>query len=162
MFGESRPGEVILDFDPAERANDAGLVFIGKVHSPWKTRKQCPRNLVTARETGKGATIEFFKEYRQGLKGLETGGWLVAIYWMNHSRRDIILQSPHHIEGNCGVFALRSPVRPNPIAMGTVKILAIDHPTGMVEIDAIDCLDGTPIIDVKPWMSGIEGVPCEK
>jgi tRNA (Thr-GGU) A37 N-methylase len=59
------------------------------------------------------------------------------------------------------VFALRSPVRPNPIALAVVRVLGVDQERGLVGIDAIDCLDGTPLIDIKPWLASIDGpVPC--
>jgi tRNA (Thr-GGU) A37 N-methylase len=58
-----------------------------------------------------------------------------------------------------GAFALRSPVRPNPIAMEAVQILAIDHASGRFEIDATDGFDGTPVLDIKPWRGGIDIPP---
>jgi tRNA (Thr-GGU) A37 N-methylase len=56
------------------------------------------------------------------------------------------------------VFSLRSPARPNPIALAIVKILGIDQKKGIISIDAIDCLDGTPVLDIKPYLKSIDGV----
>jgi tRNA (adenine37-N6)-methyltransferase len=57
------------------------------------------------------------------------------------------------------VFGLRSPLRPNPIALAVVRLLGIDAATGRIEIDAIDCLDGTPLLDIKPYLPSVDAVP---
>jgi tRNA (Thr-GGU) A37 N-methylase len=75
---------------------------------------------------------------------------------MDRARRDLIVQNPKHMDGTRGVFSLRSPVRPNPIALAVVKVLALDIAEGTMEIDAIDCLDGTPVLDIKPYIPGID------
>lgn len=155
----SRPGEVALGFDPAQTARDASVVFIGRIRSPWKARAECPRNLRQARERGcPGALVLVEAPYRDGLVGLEAGQHIWLLYWMNQARRDLIVQAPKHRETPAGTFALRSPVRPNPIAMAAVLIEAIDHAVGRIEIDAIDCLDGTPLIDIKPWLATVDVV----
>ncbi|PKP82593.1 MAG: tRNA (N6-threonylcarbamoyladenosine(37)-N6)-methyltransferase TrmO [Alphaproteobacteria bacterium HGW-Alphaproteobacteria-2] len=124
-----RPGEVELGFDPGDRA-DAGLAFIGRIRSPWSPG-DCPHNVAEARE-------------RDGL---------------GSRRRDIIRQSPRHDPGTRGVFALRSPVRPNPVGLSLVRIVSIDAAAGVVEIDATDAFDGTPLLDIKPWKPGADVLP---
>ena len=155
---EIREGEIALPNDPAEFANDANVVFIGKIRTDWKSRSDCPKNLVQARERGKGARIELDALWRQGLIGLEKASHIIVLYWMHEARRDLIVQTPRHKNQPTGTFALRSPVRPNPIALATVKILAVDMQDGVIEIDAIDCLDGTPLVDIKPWIASIDAV----
>ena len=88
------------------------------------------------------ATLEIDEAWRQGLQGLEAQEHVIVLYWMQQARRDLIIQRPRHRDDAVGVFALRSPARPNPIAVATVRILAIDQVSGSVQIDAIDCLDG--------------------
>jgi tRNA-Thr(GGU) m(6)t(6)A37 methyltransferase TsaA len=118
---------------------------------------ECPRNMKQARERGERARVEIDEVWREGLEGLEAGRKLILIYWMNRARRDLIAQIPRHgRSGPMGVFALRSPVRPNSIALATVTALDIDIEAGRIEIDAIDCLDGTPLLDVKPWFEEID------
>jgi len=153
-----REGEVVLSRDPAEFADDGKVVFIGKIRSNWKTRKDCPNNLVLARERGSIASIEVDEYWREGLRGLDRFTHIIVLYWMHEARRDMIVQSPRHRSEPTGVFALRSPVRPNPIAMAIVKVLGIDQATGVIEIDAIDCMDGTPIVDIKPRFASIDAV----
>ena len=151
-----RPGEIALDFDPAETADDGSVIFIGRIESPWKTRDDCPKNVARARERGQPAAIVIDEPWRAGLAGLNAGDRIIAMYWMHQARRDLILQAPRHRDEPVGVFALRSPVRPNPIALAAVNILEIDQATGRITIDAIDCVDGTPLIDIKPWIAGID------
>lgn len=148
-----RDGEVLLPFDPAETAT-ARLAFIGRIRSPWQTRADCPRNIGRARETGQGARVELEPGYGGGLAGLRAGQAVMLIYWMDRARRDLIVQAPGHADGPRGTFALRSPNRPNPLAMSCVTITALD--AAGFEIDAIDCLDGTPLIDIKPWLPSID------
>lgn len=150
-----RPGEVRLPFDPAARA-EAGVTFIGTLHSDW-TPDTAPRNLTAAREAGGGGGRVVLKpDYRAGLQGLEVGRAIWLVLWFDRSRRDLIVQNPRHGSGVRGTFALRSPVRPNPIAMEAVRITALDHAAGVIGIDVTDALDGTPVLDIKPWIEGID------
>lgn len=146
---DPRPGEVSLPFDPATTANDARVVFIGRIQTAWKARSDCPKNIARARERNATAALQLDPPWRPGLRGLEAGGPAIVLYWMHEARRDLIIQTPRHRATPAGVFALRSPVRPNPIALATVRLLEIDEASGRVTIDAIDCLDGTPLLDIK-------------
>lgn len=156
-----RPGDVALSFDPAETAEDGAVIFIGRIRSAWKTKDDCPRNLTEARERGQTATIEIDEVWRDGLKGLQDVSHIIALYWMGEARRDLIVQAPRHKPEPTGVFALRSPARPNPIALAIVRILDIDPAQGRITIDAIDCRDGTPILDIKPWIESIDAVAAQ-
>jgi tRNA-Thr(GGU) m(6)t(6)A37 methyltransferase TsaA len=149
----------VLPFDPAARATDAGLVFIGRIHSPWTRRQDCPKNLRQARERGMSATVEIDEPWRDGLLGLEGVSHLILLYWMDRARRDLIVQRPRNTPEPIGVFALRSPVRPNPIGLGVVRLIGLEAVAGRLTIDAIDCLDGTPLIDIKPYFASTDKVP---
>lgn len=153
----TRPGEQELGFDPAAR-QDATVRFIGQLRTPW-SEGNCPKNVRAARETGQAARIELEPEFAPGLKGLEVGQGIFLIYWMNNARRDLIQQAPRHTDGTRGTFALRSPVRPNPLAMSAVRIVGLDQTNGVIEIDAIDCFDGTPLVDIKPWIETVDLPP---
>lgn len=155
--GEIRDGEVTLPFDPADRVQ-AGVTFIGQIRTPW-SRGNGPKNLVQARETGQGATIEMDPAYIPALQGLEEGAPVVLLYWMDKSARNIALQRPRHADGPRGTFSLRSPARPNPIALAVVILQGIDRTTGVLAIDAIDCYDNTPLLDIKPWKASIDVPP---
>lgn len=157
MPGPVRPGEKTLDFDPADRA-EAGLVFIGRIRTPW-SRGDCPKNIRRARETGQGARIELDPAYAEALTGLAEGQAVILTYWMHDARRDLVLQAPGHVDGPRGTFSLRSPNRPNTIAMSTVILTGIDRQAAHLEIDAIDCFDNTPLVDLRPWLPTIDVPP---
>lgn len=152
-----REGEIALPFDPAQRIA-AGLSFIGHIHSPW-AKGTAPKNLRAARETGQGAWIELLPGYAPGLTGLAVGQAIQMLYWVDRGIRDLIVQVPGHTDGPRGTFALRSPVRPNPIALGTVVITSLALDTGIIGIDATDAYDGTPLLDIKPWIATFDVPP---
>ena len=151
-MSDARPGEVALSFDPAARA-EARVAVIGRVRTPWGPG-DCPRNLRTARERGGGARVVLEPAYRAGCAGLEPGRWVMLLTFMDGARRDLVVQAPRHVDGPRGVFALRSPVRPNPVALACVRIEAM-RPDGF-DVDAMDCFDGTPLLDVKPWVAALD------
>jgi tRNA-Thr(GGU) m(6)t(6)A37 methyltransferase TsaA len=149
-----REGEITIDL-PA--APDAGVYFIGRIRTPWQDRKSCPRN---ARESDAVCTVELDARYVPALKEVETCSHLVLLYWMDKAPRNLVRQVPGHYGVQRGTFALRSPARPNPIAMSVVKLLGIEgnRPT----VVGLDCLDGTPLIDIKPYFASVDSVPDAK
>lgn len=152
-----RDGEMRLTHDPGQ-CDDARLAFIGRIRSPW-SRGNCPRNLRAARETGRPARIELAPGYGVALSGLAVGEAVVLSYWVDQGMRDLALQHPAHLEAPRGTFALRSPVRPNPIGLGVVLITGLDAAAGIVGIDAIDAFDDTPVLDIKPWIAAVDTPP---
>ena len=146
-----RDGEVAVEL-PA--SFDAGLYFIGRIRTPWHTRDECPKN---ARESDAVCTIEVDQNFAAALKGVETCTHMLALYWMDRARRDLVVQAPRHYGEPRGTFALRSPVRPNPIAASVVKLIATDGPR--LSVVGLDCLDGTPLLDLKPYFASTDAVP---
>jgi tRNA-Thr(GGU) m(6)t(6)A37 methyltransferase TsaA len=140
--GEIRRGEVTVD-GPA--ANDAVLVFIGCIHTPWTSRLVTPRQ---GRADGPVCRIELFAPWVPALQGLERFERVEVLYWLHLSRRDLLLQSPADDGAVRGTFSLRSPVRPNPIGTSIGKLVGIDGDTVLVQ--GLDCVDGTPLLDLKP------------
>ena len=140
-----RPGEVQVAL-PAQ--TDASLYFIGRIRTPWTARKDCPKNARAARDTGAVCTIELDPRWEAGLKDIERCTHLVVLYWMDQARRDLAVQVPGHLGKGRGSFALRSPVRPNPIASSVVTL--IERSGTVLKVRGLDCLDGTPLIDLKP------------
>lgn len=156
---ELRPGERALPFDPSETARDASLQFIGVIRSPWPDSSACPKNLRAARELHRPASVEIAAAFRPGLPGLERYSHVILLYWLDRARRDLMVQKPRSAEEPVATFAIRSPVRPNPIGLAVVRLLGCDPEAGRLEIDAIDCIDGTPLLDIKPYLSGIDAFP---
>jgi tRNA (adenine37-N6)-methyltransferase len=143
-----RPGEVAIELPPQ---TDAGIYFIGTIRTPWRTRQECPKRGST---DGPVCTIVVDERWREGLTGLAGHQRIQVLYWMNRARRDLVLQTPFGHETR-GTFALRSPVRPNPIASSLVELVAIDGTT--LQVRGLDCLDGTPLLDLKPEHGAHDG-----
>jgi tRNA-Thr(GGU) m(6)t(6)A37 methyltransferase TsaA len=137
-----REGEVAVEM-PAPR--DAGLVFIGRIRTPWTSRVDTPRQ---GSHDGPVCRLEIFEPWVPALKGVDFYSHLEVIYWLHHSRRDLVLQSPKNNKATRGAFSLRSPVRPNPIGTSIVKFVGLEGATVLVR--GLDCLDETPLIDLKP------------
>ncbi len=146
-----RDGEKSVDL-PAQP--DAGVYFIGRIHTPWKRRKDCPKN---ARGSDAVCTVELDPRWAEGLKEVETISHLVLLYWMDQAPRNLVVRCPAITASPRGTFALRSPARPNPIAMSVVKLIGIDGNT--LKVVGLDCLDGTPLIDIKPYFASVDSVP---
>lgn len=146
-----RTGEQTIEL-PA--APDAGVYFIGRIRTPWTDRKNCPKN---ARESDAVCTVEIDALFAPGLKDVESCSHLVLLYWMEKAPRNLVLQVPGHYGEQHGTFALRSPARPNPIALSVVKLLKIDR--NKLQVTGLDCLDGTPLLDIKPYFASTDSVP---
>ena len=146
-----RPGEVATEL-PA--SHDAGVYFIGRIRTPFKSRAECPRNTAESDADGR---VELDPRFAAGLEdlGLYSHVWL--LYWMDQARRDLIQQVPAHLGRPRGTFALRSPVRPNPIALAAVELLGIDGAT--LRVRKVDCIDGTPLLDIKPYFASTDSFP---
>jgi tRNA-Thr(GGU) m(6)t(6)A37 methyltransferase TsaA len=137
-----RPGEIVRQ---APDRVDATLIFIGRIRTPFQSLRSCPRH---GSDDGPLCHIEIDEPWREAMRGLEAHPELQILYWMDRARRDLLVQTPHAGIGPTGTFALRSPMRPNPIAISIVKVAAIE--AGVIFARGLDCVDGTPLLDVKP------------
>lgn len=144
MVGEDelRAGEVAVD---APAATDAGVVFIGTIHTPWQSRREAPRQ---GRGDGPLCRIEIFEPWVAALDGIERFERIEVLYWLHLARRDLVRQSPRGDGRTHGTFSLRTPVRPNPIATSIAVLEAVEP--GAVLVRGLDCIDGTPLLDLKP------------
>jgi tRNA (adenine37-N6)-methyltransferase len=137
-----REGELAVEM-PEPR--DASLIFIGRIRTPWTSREDAPRQ---GRHDGPVCRLEIFDPWTPALKGIDFYTNLEVIYWLHRSRRDLVLQSPKNNRSTRGTFSLRSPVRPNPIGTSIVKLVGVEGNTVLVR--GLDCLDETPLLDIKP------------
>ena len=124
----------------------AEIKFIGVLHGDIKSREDAPRFYSESDRTG---ILEIFPQYQDGLDGIQTGQTIVVLFWLHQASRDVLKVYPRgdKSRGLHGVFATRSPVRPNPIAISELKVLSINGNRLMVS--GLDILDGTPILDIK-------------
>lgn len=142
MTGGIRPGERCIEL-PARF--DAEVYFIGRIRTPWRVRAECPRRGDAL--AGPVCTLEIDSRWAEALTGVAAHSRLQVLYWMDQARRDLVLQTPRG-SGPTGTFALRSPARPNPIASSIVTLLGVEGLS--VSVRGLDCIDGTPLIDLKP------------
>ncbi|MCW5748629.1 MAG: SAM-dependent methyltransferase [Alphaproteobacteria bacterium] len=124
---------------------DAGLYFIGRIRTPWQSRLVCPRQ---GRADGPICRIEVFEPWAAALDGIGAYGRLEVLYWLHLSRRDLVRQSPANDGASRGTFSLRTPVRPNPIGTSIATLVDVEGATVLVR--GLDCLDETPLLDLKP------------
>jgi tRNA-Thr(GGU) m(6)t(6)A37 methyltransferase TsaA len=141
-LNEIRPGERAVEL-PA--ASDAAIYFIGRIRTPWTSRLETPRQ---GRLDGPTCRIELSPPWAAGLESIAAFERLEVLYWLHESRRDLVRQSPRNDGIGRGVFSLRTPVRPNPIGTSIVKLEKIEGPVLFVR--GLDCLDDTPLVDLKP------------
>jgi tRNA-Thr(GGU) m(6)t(6)A37 methyltransferase TsaA len=151
MNEDIRPGEIAVALP---ETFDAGVFFIGRIRTPWTRREDCPKN---ARGSDAECTIEVDPRYAAGLDGVAGCSHLVLLYFMHKARRDLLVQAPRHHPEPRGTFSVRSPVRPNPIAMSVVRLVRVEGTT--LSVVGLDCLDGTPLIDIKPYFASVDSVP---
>src|SRR5712671_1664892 len=150
MSEDLRAGEIAVTLPDRF---DAGIYFIGRIRTPWTRREDCPKN---ARGSDAVCTLALDPRYAAALEGVATCTHLVLLYFMDQARRDLLVQAPRH-GARRGTFALRSPVRPNPIAMSVVRLVGITGTT--LSVVGLDCLDGTPLVDIKPYFASTDSVP---
>ncbi len=135
---------------------DASVYFIGRIRTPWKTRKECPKNARASRESGVVCTVEVDPRWAKALPGVETCSHLILLYWMDRARRDLVVQVPKQYGDGKPTFSLRSPVRPNPIALAVVELRKVEGNT--LHVVGVDCLDNTPLLDIKPYFTSADSV----
>lgn len=149
-----REGEKAVEWTGGE---DASLIFIGRIRTPWTDVADCPRQ---GRIDGPLCRIEILDRWADALAGIETCPQLEVFYWLHLSRRDLVLQCPRNDRVARGTFSIRSPIRPNPIGASIVKYEGRDGNTLLVR--GLDCLDGTPVVDLKPDLAYFTPLAPEK
>jgi tRNA (adenine37-N6)-methyltransferase len=134
-------GEIIM--------KEITLKPIGVIHTPYKDKKGMPIQGRFEKEvTGQ---IEIFPEYQEGLKGVEGFSHLILIYHFDRAKEEKLTGKPFLEDNQHGIFAIRSPNRPNHIGFSTVKLEKIDG--NILTFSEVDILDNTPLLDIKPYIS---------
>jgi len=129
------------------------LQAIGEIHTLYETVEDCP---FFSSFTKDEAKLEVYKEFEEGLKALDQVTHIIVIYWLHKANRDELLISNPHDDEIRGVFAMRGQHRPNTLGVSIVKILDIKE--NMITVDGLDCLNGTTLIDIKPYDSTAEAI----
>ena len=125
------------------------LIRVATVESPLIDRASAPKQ---GDEGAPEATLVFEEGFVPALDGLAAGDDVLVLTWLDRASRDVLRVYPRDdvSRGEHGVFATRSPDRPNPIGLHRVTVLGIDGPR--MRVSAIEALDGTPVVDVKPLL----------
>ncbi|MCD6542931.1 MAG: tRNA (N6-threonylcarbamoyladenosine(37)-N6)-methyltransferase TrmO [Flavobacteriaceae bacterium] len=122
---------------------------IGLVHSPFKEPKGTPIQASGAK--GIQGKIEVFQEFTEGLKDLEGFSHIILIYHLHLIKESRIEVKPFLDKNTHGIFATRAPGRPNSIGISVVRLVSIDK--NILTVKDFDIIDGTPLLDIKPYIS---------
>ena len=122
---------------------------IGTIHSQLKSRQEAPNQ---GSEGAPEAWIDLNPEFAEGLEGISAGCDLVLITWLHRARRDTLKVHPRRDPTRplAGVFATRSPDRPNPLGLHQVRVLEINGTR--IRVSPLEAIDGTPLVDIKPLL----------
>jgi len=134
--------------------SDMELTPIGVIHSPYKERGDAPRQ---GRLSENEITLEFFPQFVDGLKNITSASHIIVLYWGDRANRSV-LQSPTPFSAApVGVFASRSPNRPNPIALCVADFVRLEG--NRLTVRGVDALDGSPLLDIKIYSPHIDAFP---
>jgi len=130
------------------------LKQIGVIRSPYRERKDAPSQ---GRHARNESTLEVFKDFEAALRDIEQCSHLIVLYWQDKADRSALQNRTPWGPQIHGVFATRSPNRPNPIGFCVVELLGRNG--RLLTVRGIDALDGSPLIDIKPYSPQIDSVP---
>lgn len=130
------------------KADEIKFRPIGIIHSPFKEAKGVPIQPSAAK--GIEGKVEIFPEYTEGLEDIGNFSHIFLIYHLHLSRKYSLRVKPYMDDKERGVFATRAPSRPNPIGISVVELLEVDG--NMLHIKNVDIVDGTPLLDIKPYV----------
>jgi tRNA-Thr(GGU) m(6)t(6)A37 methyltransferase TsaA len=126
---------------------------IGYVRSPYKEQKDAPRQ---GRLSDVVSEIVIEEKYLPGLDDVEKSTHFIVLSWFDRADRTLLRATPPHDPVEHGVFATRSPNRPNPVAFSVVDLLGRER--NILRVRGLDALDGTPVVDIKPYFPDIDCV----
>ena len=138
---------IYTEADAPQQGEEIACTVIGVIETPYKTMEDCPNR--HNKKEFLPCTIRLAPNYAPGIIGFAAKDRALVLYWFHRSRRDMVeLPVREGVRDEpLGVFTTRTPVRPNPIAAQTVEILAVRD--GELDVTGLDCLDGTPVLDIK-------------
>lgn len=122
---------------------------IGKIFSPFKEAVGTPIQPPAAE--GVEGKIELYSEYEEGLKDVDGFSHLILLYHFHKAKKAQLTASPFMEDKEHGIFAIRAPSRPNPIGLSIVRLIQVEK--NILHIKDVDVLDGTPLLDIKPYVA---------
>jgi tRNA-Thr(GGU) m(6)t(6)A37 methyltransferase TsaA len=130
---------------------------IGTLHTPWRAIGDCPRN-GRQPDPAPVCTALVSPEYVEGLRSLAGFSHLILLYWLQQAVPARLTFSPPFDPEPRGIFATRAPFRPNPVGLSVVAFDGFDGPDRL-KVRYLDCLDGTPLLDIKPYLPTVDSQP---
>ena len=121
---------------------------IGIIRSPYQSLSGMP--IQPAGAEGVAGTVEIDAQYREGIKDLSGFSHIILIYHFHMAKRPSLLTRPYMDDEPHGIFATRYPARPNPIGISVVRLVKVEE--CVLHIEDVDILDGTPLLDIKPYV----------
>jgi tRNA-Thr(GGU) m(6)t(6)A37 methyltransferase TsaA len=131
---------------------------IGVIHSPFKVVDGMP--IQPRGALGIKGTVEVFKEYSTGLKDIDGFSHIILIYHFHLSKGYTLETKPFMEEKPHGIFAIRAPTRPNPIGISVVRLIGVEN--NILHIEDVDIVDGTPLLDIKPYVPDFDSREAER
>jgi tRNA-Thr(GGU) m(6)t(6)A37 methyltransferase TsaA len=131
---------------------------IGFIHSPFKQPYGTPIQSAAAQDAQ--GVVEVFPEYAEGLKDIDGFSHIILVYHFHLSRRFSLIVKPFLDNPSHGVFACRAPARPNPIGISVVRLIKVERER--LYIRDVDIVDGTPLLDIKPYVPEFDKRETEK
>ena len=128
---------------------------IGRIRTPFRTVAECPRNGRQV-QPPPDCTVELDAAWESGLEGLDGISHLILLYWLGPQEPAVTVTPPFDGKPR-GVFATRSPARPNPIGLSVVQLVTVEG--RMLTVRNLDCVDGTPLLDIKPYLPSTDSEP---
>jgi tRNA (adenine37-N6)-methyltransferase len=130
---------------------------IGTLHTPWRRIAECPRN-GRQPDPAPVCTAQVLPEFLAGLGSVEGFSHLILLYWLGQAMQPRLTFTPPFDPQPRGVFSTRAPFRPNPIGLSVVVFDGFDGPDRL-KVRYLDCLDGTPLLDIKPYLPTTDSEP---
>ncbi|MFX0040889.1 MAG: tRNA (N6-threonylcarbamoyladenosine(37)-N6)-methyltransferase TrmO [Promethearchaeota archaeon] len=150
--------KIIIDFKERKFPQEICFKPIGIIHTPFKSFNGIP---IQSSMSDRNGTIEIFSEFQAGLKDLSGFSHIYCLYFFDMVKLPVPLQSKPFLDNEIkGVFAIRTPFRPNPIGISILKILKIEE--NKVLVQNVDMLDKTPLLDLKPYISKFDNIKVNK
>lgn len=128
---------------------------IGRIATPFATLAQCPRNGRQIQPPPE-CRAEIDPAFHAAMADLDGFSHLILLYWLGPQRPALTVTPPFDGQPR-GLFATRAPARPNPIGLSVVRLLGVAP--GVLRVCNLDCLDGTPLLDVKPYLPSTDSEP---
>jgi tRNA-Thr(GGU) m(6)t(6)A37 methyltransferase TsaA len=143
-----------------KESHQVKLSPVGVIHSTSREPKGTPIQAAAVLPGSGRGQVEIFEQFREGLLDLDGFSHVLLIYFCHCARAWNLRVRPFLDDREHGVFATRAPARPNPVGLSVVRLLSVEE--GMLSVEGLDVIDGTPLLDLKPYVPAFDCVAAER